>query len=112
MTSSHIFQWEGTDNPNDPSGVATFKCDGRKVSAIFHDFVTASELSHLISAAYERGKHDAINTAAVLAAYYSEIPMTGSNRLSAALRALAVRINGADAIRQDILDIADELEGQ
>jgi hypothetical protein len=29
-----------------------------------------------------------------------------------ALRALAVRINGADAIRQDILDIADELEAQ
>jgi hypothetical protein len=32
--------------------------------------------------------------------------------LAAALRALAMRINGADAIRQDILDIADELEGQ
>ena len=32
--------------------------------------------------------------------------------LAAALRALAVRINGADAIRQDILDIAAELEGQ
>jgi hypothetical protein len=31
---------------------------------------------------------------------------------SAALRALAVRINGADAIRQDILDIAAELEDQ
>ena len=29
-----------------------------------------------------------------------------------ALRALAIRINGADAIRQDILDIADELERQ
>ena len=29
---------------------------------------------------------------------------------AAALRALAVRINGADAIRQDILDIADELD--
>jgi hypothetical protein len=29
-----------------------------------------------------------------------------------ALRALAVRINGANAIRQDILDIATELEGQ
>ena len=28
---------------------------------------------------------------------------------AAALRALAVRINGADAIRQDILDIADEI---
>ena len=33
-------------------------------------------------------------------------------QLAAALRALAVRINGADAIRQDILDIADELEAQ
>jgi hypothetical protein len=31
---------------------------------------------------------------------------------AAALRALAVRINGADAIRQDILDIVNELEGQ
>ena len=29
-----------------------------------------------------------------------------------ALRALAARINGANAIRQDILDIATELEGQ
>ena len=32
--------------------------------------------------------------------------------LAAALRALAIRIHGADAIRQDILDIADELEAQ
>jgi hypothetical protein len=31
---------------------------------------------------------------------------------AAAFRALAVRINGADAIRQDVLDIADELENQ
>jgi hypothetical protein len=31
--------------------------------------------------------------------------------LAAALRALAVRIKGADNIRQDVLDIADELEG-
>jgi hypothetical protein len=30
--------------------------------------------------------------------------------VAAALRALAVRIKGADAIRQDVLDIADELE--
>jgi hypothetical protein len=29
-----------------------------------------------------------------------------------AFRALAVRINGADAIRQDVLDIAAELERQ
>ncbi len=32
------------------------------------------------------------------------------NKLAAAIRALAVRIKGADAIRQDILDIADELD--
>ena len=31
---------------------------------------------------------------------------------AAAFRALAVRINGADAIRQDVLDIAAELERQ
>ena len=33
-------------------------------------------------------------------------------QLAAAFRALAERIHGADAIRQDILDIADELENQ
>lgn len=32
--------------------------------------------------------------------------------IAAALRALLVRINGADAIRQDLLAIADELEAQ
>lgn len=32
--------------------------------------------------------------------------------IAAALRALAVLIKGADPIRQDILDIADELEAQ
>ena len=32
--------------------------------------------------------------------------------IAAALRALADRIKGADAIRQDVLDIADELEDQ
>ena len=45
---------------------------------------------------------------AVLDAFNAEWP----DGLAAALRALAVRINGADAIRQDILDIADELEAQ
>jgi hypothetical protein len=32
--------------------------------------------------------------------------------LADALRALAVRIKGADGIRQDVLDIVNELEGQ
>ena len=47
-------------------------------------------------------------TAAVLAAYRSS--HLSLNNLAAALRALAVRIKGADAIRQDVLDIATELE--
>ena len=33
------------------------------------------------------------------------------DKLAAALRALAVRIKGADYIRKDVLAIADELEG-
>lgn len=32
------------------------------------------------------------------------------DKLAAALRALAVRIKNADGIRQDVLDIADELD--
>ena len=47
-------------------------------------------------------------TAAVLDAYRSS--HLSLNNLAAALRNVAIRINGADNIRQDILDIADELE--
>ena len=47
-------------------------------------------------------------TAAVLAAYRSS--HLSINNLAAVLRTLAVRINGADDIRQDVLDIATELE--
>ena len=49
---------------------------------------------------------------AVLDALYEGCPVvTPARCLAAALRALAVRIKGADAIRQDVLDIAAELEG-
>ena len=67
-------------------------------------------------------------TAAVLAAYYSEIPMTGSNRLAAALRAVADQVvpsvpfdrryttqerwDARDDIRFELLAIAAELEAQ
>ena len=47
---------------------------------------------------------------AVLDAAYALPLNNGQPHLAAALRALAVRIKGADAIRQDILDIAAELE--
>ena len=48
---------------------------------------------------------------AVLNAFLTA-PCDNELSVAAALRALAVRIKGADAIRQDILDIATELEGQ
>jgi hypothetical protein len=43
---------------------------------------------------------------------YGDFEAANTDAIAAALRALAVRINGADAIRQDVLDIAAELEGQ
>jgi hypothetical protein len=53
-------------------------------------------------------------TSAILDAYWEAFnaPLEGAvhRPLAAALRALAVRINGAEAIRQDVLDIVNELE--
>ena len=55
-------------------------------------------------------------TSAILDAYWEAFnaPLEGAvhRPLAAALRALAVRINGADVIRQDILAIAAELEAK
>jgi len=62
------FDWEGTDNPNDPSGVAVFRCDGVQVRVALNDFVTASKFSYLLHSAYQRGRMDAIDRA------YSAIP--------------------------------------
>ena len=54
-------------------------------------------------------------TSAILDAYWEAFnaPLEGAvhRPLAAALTVLAVRINGADAIRQDVLDIVNELEG-
>jgi hypothetical protein len=43
---------------------------------------------------------------------YGDFEAANTDAMAAALRALAARINGADAIRQDVLDIAAEMEGQ
>ena len=55
---------------------------------------------------------------AILRAFADRLELTGpfetdweEQCLAAALRALADRIVGADAIRRDIIDIAAELEG-
>jgi hypothetical protein len=54
---------------------------------------------------------------AVLDAYMNNCgwldgPLEKDYRCTAAVLRVAVRINGADAIRQDVLDIAAELENQ
>jgi hypothetical protein len=43
---------------------------------------------------------------------YGDFEAANTDAMAAALRALAVRINGAEDIRQDILDIVAELENQ
>jgi hypothetical protein len=63
MTTPIHFSWEGTDNPNDPEGVATLKCNGVSVSVGLNDFATAAKLSHLMHAAYQLGRNDAIDRA-------------------------------------------------
>jgi hypothetical protein len=61
MTTQIHFSWECTDNPNDPHGVATLKCNGVSVSVGLNDFATASKLSYLMHAAYQLGRNDAID---------------------------------------------------
>jgi hypothetical protein len=58
-----FFQWEASDNPNDPEGVATFKCGGYSVSVVLDDFATASRLSYLMQSAYQLGRNDALDRA-------------------------------------------------
>ena len=58
--------------------------------------------------------------AAVMSAYYCDAPLTGRDRVAAALRAAADQAvpkrcfesNDITAIRQQLLAIADELEAQ
>lgn len=84
-----------------------------------------NDLSHLSDAEFNslcpEGEHalgpQPLSPAAqaVLDAYFTHADLlnrevTHEEMLAAVLRALAMRINGADDIRQDVLDIANELE--
>jgi hypothetical protein len=59
-TSPVSFSWEGADNPNDPSGVATFRCDGIKISVVLTEFVQGSKLATLFDLVYKKGREDEI----------------------------------------------------
>lgn len=57
------FHWEGTSNPNDPSGVALFTVGSESVSILFNNISQAGKLRSLIEKACERSKRQAINRA-------------------------------------------------
>lgn len=57
------FSWEGSDNPSDPSGIATFRCDGIKMSVALDEFTQGSKLATLFDLAYKKGWEDAIGQA-------------------------------------------------
>lgn len=63
MTDTFSFQWEGTDNPNDPSGVALLTVGSESVSIQFNNFSQAGKLHYLIEKACERSKRRAIERA-------------------------------------------------
>jgi hypothetical protein len=73
MANPIQFSWEGTDNPNDPSGAATFKCNRLSVTIAMDNFVTASKLFSMMYSAYQAGRNDAIDkVAAAIPHFFNE----------------------------------------
>lgn len=63
MTDTFSFQWEGSGNPNDPSGVALLIVGSESVSIQFDNFSQVGKLQRLIKKACDRSKHLAIEQA-------------------------------------------------
>jgi hypothetical protein len=64
MSISNIsFSWEGSDNPNDPSGVACFKVGRESVTVGMDNFAQAAKLERLIEKACDITKQLLLNRA-------------------------------------------------
>lgn len=63
MSTPIDFSWEGSENPDDPSGIATLRCNGVCATVRLNDFATASRLSYLLGAVYQLGWSNAIDRA-------------------------------------------------
>jgi hypothetical protein len=65
MTELQSFEcsWEGTDNPNDPSGVACFKVGSESVNVLMQDLPQALKLFRLIEKACAWQKQQTIDRA-------------------------------------------------
>jgi hypothetical protein len=62
MTIS-TFSWEGSSNPNDPSGVACFKVGNESVTILMDNFAQAAKLNGLIEKACDLTKQRLIDRA-------------------------------------------------
>lgn len=60
---SFEFSWEGSDNPNDPSGIACFKAGRESVKVLMQSLPQALALSRLIEKACDWQKQQAIDRA-------------------------------------------------
>lgn len=60
---THTFHWEGTGNPNDPSGVAKYTVGHHTVAIIMDSFPQAHMLNRLIEKACDLSKQKAIDRA-------------------------------------------------
>lgn len=54
------FSWEGSDNPNDPSGVARYKVDGESVCVAMRSLEQALKLDRLIQKACDLSREQLI----------------------------------------------------
>ena len=63
MTDTFSFKWQGTTNPNDPSGVALFTVGCESVAIPMNNFREASKLRRLIEKACYRTREQGINRA-------------------------------------------------
>ena len=57
------FSWKGSDNPNDPSGVACFKVGSESVKVLMQDLPQALKLFRLIEKACDWQKQQTIDRA-------------------------------------------------
>ena len=55
------FSWEGSEDPDDLSGIAMFGCGRHFVRTVMSEFAAATILLDLLELAYETGKHDAVD---------------------------------------------------
>ena len=55
------FSWEGSEDPDDLSGIAMFGCGRHFVRTVMPEFAAATNLLDLLELVYKTGKRDTID---------------------------------------------------